>query len=89
MKKNFLLALIGIGVCGIGFGLITPVTIILMEQNHVPTFITGSSTMVGYLSVILFSGYTGKLIDRCSSLQGKVKTLDESLAHDSAEGSGQ
>jgi len=64
MKKNFLLALIGIGVCGIGFGLITPVTIILMEQNHVPTFITGSSTMVGYLSVILFSGYTGKLIDR-------------------------
>lgn len=30
MKKNFILALIGIGIGGIGFSLITPVSIILL-----------------------------------------------------------
>ncbi len=64
MKKNFLLALIGIGIGGIGFGLVTPVTVMLLELNHAPSFITGSTAMAGYLSIFIFSRYTGRLIDR-------------------------
>lgn len=64
MNKNFILALIGIGIGGIGFGLITPVTVVLLESNHAPSWLTGSSTMVGYLSVVLFSGLAGKAIDK-------------------------
>ncbi|MDP2038815.1 MAG: MFS transporter [Ignavibacteria bacterium] len=64
MNKNFVLALIGISIGGIGFGLITPVTVVLLENNHTPSWITGSSTMVGYLSVVLFSGFAGKIIDK-------------------------
>ncbi len=63
MRKNFILALIGIGIGGIGFGLVTPVTIILLEQNHAPSIIIGSSAMVGYISIVIFSRYTGRLID--------------------------
>lgn len=64
MRKNFILALIGIGIGGIGFGLVTPVTVLLLELNHAPSFIIGSSAMMGYLSVFIFSRYTGRLIDR-------------------------
>jgi len=63
MRRNFILALIGIGIGGIGFGLVTPVTIILLEQNHAPSIIIGSTAMVGYISIIIFSRYTGRLID--------------------------
>lgn len=55
MRKNFILALIGI--VGIGFGLVTPVTIILLEQNHAPSIIIGSLAMVGYISIVIFSRY--------------------------------
>ncbi len=64
MRKNFILALVGIGIGGIGFGLIAPVTVMLLEQKGEPSMITGSVTMVGYLGVVMFSGYAGKLIDR-------------------------
>jgi MFS family permease len=64
MKNNFLVALLGIAVGGIGFGLVTPVTVVLLEQNNTPSWITGTVTMVGYLSIVLFSGFTGRLIDR-------------------------
>lgn len=64
MNKNFLLALAGIGIGGIGFGLITPVTVLLLEQNNAPSWITGTSTMIGYLSVVLFSGTAGRIIDK-------------------------
>jgi len=64
MKKTLILALFGIGIGGIGFGLITPVTVVLLEQNNTPSWITGSSTMVGYLSVVLFSGLAGRIIDK-------------------------
>ncbi|PKL83119.1 MAG: hypothetical protein CVV24_06685 [Ignavibacteriae bacterium HGW-Ignavibacteriae-3] len=64
MRKNFILALLGIGIGGIGFGLVTPVTVLLMELNHAPSFITGSTAMAGYLSIFVFSRYTGRLIDR-------------------------
>jgi MFS family permease len=63
MRKNFILALIGIGIGGIGFGLVTPVTIFLLEQNHAPSIIIGSSAMVGYISIVIFSRYAGRLID--------------------------
>ncbi|MEJ5351631.1 MAG: MFS transporter [Melioribacteraceae bacterium] len=62
MHKNFYIALIGIGIGGIGFGLVTPVTVMLLEQNKAPAFITGSVTMVNYLSVVLFSPIAGILI---------------------------
>lgn len=64
MNKNIFLALIGIGMGGIGFGLITPVTVMLLEKNNAPTWITGSTTMIGYASIVLFSGYTAKLIEK-------------------------
>ncbi len=64
MNKNFVLALVGIGIGGIGFGLITPVTVVLLEKNNAPSWITGTSAMIGYLSVVLFSGLAGRLIDK-------------------------
>lgn len=64
MNKNVFLALIGIGIGGIGFGLITPVTVMLLEKNNAPTWITGSTTMIGYASIVLFSGYTARLIEK-------------------------
>lgn len=64
MNKNFILALIGVGIGGIGFGLVTPVTVVLLEQNHAQSWIIGSSTMIGYLSVVLFARLAGKIIDR-------------------------
>ena len=64
MQKNYILALIGIGIGGIGFGLVTPVTVLLLELNHAPSFIIGSTAMAGYVSIFLFSRYAGRLIDR-------------------------
>jgi len=64
VNKNFILALIGVGIGGIGFGLVTPVTVVLLEQNHAQSWIIGSSTMIGYLSVVMFAGLAGKIIDR-------------------------
>lgn len=64
MRKNFILALVGIGIGGIGFGLVTPVTVLLLELNHAPNFIIGSTAMAGYVSIFIFSRYTGRLIDR-------------------------
>ncbi len=64
MHKNFYIALVGIGIGGIGFGLVTPVTVMLLEQNKAPAFITGTITMVNYLSVVLFSPVAGILIDK-------------------------
>ncbi|MDQ7816372.1 MAG: MFS transporter [Melioribacteraceae bacterium] len=64
MHKNIYLALIGIGIGGIGFGLVTPVTVMLLEQNGASSFLTGSVTMIGYLSIVFFSSYTGRLIDK-------------------------
>lgn len=64
MRKNFILALVGIGIGGIGFGLVTPVTVMLLELSHAPSFITGSTAMAGYLSIFIFSRFTGRLIDK-------------------------
>lgn len=71
MKKNIFLALIGIGIGGIGFGLITPVTVVLLEKAKASTWIIGSSTMMGYVSIVLFSGFTSRLIEK----QGGKKIL--------------
>ncbi len=64
MHKNFYLALIGIGIGGIGFGLITPATVLLLELNKAPAAITGCITMIGYLSVVIFSPITGYLVNK-------------------------
>ncbi|MBA4406733.1 hypothetical protein C0389_05610 [bacterium] len=64
MRRNYILALIGIGIGGIGFGLVTPVTVLLLELSHAPSFIIGSTAMAGYVSIFIFSRYTGRLIDR-------------------------
>lgn len=64
MKRNFYLALAGIGIGGIGFGLITPVTVVLLEMENVPGIITGTTNMFGYISIVIFSRYAGELIDR-------------------------
>jgi len=57
---------IGIAIAGIGFGLVNPVTVVLLEQNKTPSFITGLVTMMGYLTIVLFSGITGKLFEKYS-----------------------
>ncbi len=64
MDKRLLVALVGITIGGIGFGLLTPVTVILLEKSGASSFITGSSTTVGYLSVVMFSWFAGRLIDK-------------------------
>ncbi len=63
-KNNLLVALLGITIAGIGFGLVTPVTVILLEKSHTPGWVTGLVTMIGYLSVFLFSGLAGKLYSK-------------------------
>ena len=85
MKNPLIAALIGITIGGIGFGLLTPVTVILLEQNGAPSWITGSSTTLGYLAVVLASPYTGRLIDRFGVkfilLSGMLIWLFGSLGH--------
>lgn len=85
MKNPLIAALIGITIGGIGFGLLTPVTVILLEQNGAPSWITGSSTTLGYLAVVLASPYTGRLIDRFGVkfilLTGMLIWLLGSLGH--------
>lgn len=64
MKKNFYLALLGICIGGIGFGLITPVTVVLLEKSNTPAWVTGSVTMLGYVSIVIFSFFSGRIIDQ-------------------------
>lgn len=64
MRRNYILALVGVGIGGIGFGLVTPVTVLLLELNRAPSFIIGSTAMAGYVSIFIFARYTGRLIDR-------------------------
>ncbi|MFA7287813.1 MAG: MFS transporter [Melioribacteraceae bacterium] len=64
MKKNFVLALIGITIGGIGFGLVTPVTVILLEKSGTPSALTGILTTIGLLSILIFSPLTGSLITK-------------------------
>ena len=63
-KRNLLAAFLGIGIGGIGFGLVTPVTVVLLEENKTPSWLTGFVTMISYLGVVLFSRLTGRLIDK-------------------------
>lgn len=66
MRNPLLIAILGIAIAGITFGLVSPVTVILLETNHTPSWITGTVTTMLYVSVVLFSSLTGKLIDRFS-----------------------
>lgn len=64
MKNPLFISIFGIAVAGIAFGLLGPVVVILLETNNAPSWMTGTVTTMGYLSVVLFSSYTGKLVDR-------------------------
>jgi MFS family permease len=66
MHKNFYLALVGIAIGGIGFGLINPVTVILLEKAETPALLTGFVTTAGYVSIVIFSPLAGKLIKKYS-----------------------
>ncbi len=63
-KNNLLIALLGIAIAGIGFGLVTPVAVILLEKNNTPGYITGLITMIGYFAIFVFSPVAGKLYNR-------------------------
>lgn len=64
MNRPVIVSFIGIAVAGITFGLVGPVTVILLETHHAPGWITGAITTMLYLSVVLFSSFTGRLVDR-------------------------
>ncbi|MCU7493197.1 MAG: MFS transporter [Bacteroidota bacterium] len=64
MKNPLLIAIFGIAVAGITFGLVSPVTVILLETNHTPSWVTGLVTTMLYISIVLFSSLTGKLIEK-------------------------
>ncbi|WP_157867315.1 MFS transporter [Melioribacter roseus] len=66
MHKNFYLSLIGIAIGGIGFGLINPVTVILLEKAETPALLTGIATTAGYVSIVLFSPLAGRLLKKYS-----------------------
>ncbi len=63
-KNNLLIALLGIAIAGIGFGLVTPVAVILLEKNNTPGYITGIVTMIGYFAIFVFSPFAGKLYNK-------------------------
>lgn len=63
-KNNLITALLGIGIAGIGFGLVTPVSVILLEKNNTPSYITGLVTTIGYLAIFLFSPIAGKIYSK-------------------------
>lgn len=64
MHKNLYLALAGIAIGGIGFGLINPVTVILLEKSETPALLTGIVTTAGYISIVLFSPLAGKFLKK-------------------------
>lgn len=64
MKKSIQIALFCITLAGITFGLVTPVTVILLEKSNAPGFLIGFITTINYLPFVLFSLLTGKLIKK-------------------------
>ncbi|MDP4192167.1 MAG: MFS transporter [Bacteroidota bacterium] len=64
MRNPLLVTILGISIAGITFGLVGPATVILLERSKAPSWINGLSTMMLYISVVLFSSLTGKLIDK-------------------------
>lgn len=64
MRNPLLIAIFGISVAGITFGLVSPVTVILLETNHTPGYMTGLVTTMLYISIVMFSSLTGKLIEK-------------------------
>lgn len=64
MKNPLLIAIFGIAVAGITFGLVSPVTVILLERHHTPSWVTGLVTTMLYISIVMFSSLTGKLIEK-------------------------
>lgn len=63
-KRQMFLCILGISTVGIPLGLLGPVTVMLLEQNHMPTWINGLFVTMAYLTIFLFSPITGKLVNR-------------------------
>ena len=85
LRKNFLSALLGISIAGIVFGLITPVTVVILEKNSIDTWITGLLTTTGNLAFVVFSPFAAKLVDKLGTkkilLIGSVIVMLGSLGH--------
>ena len=64
MNKNLLVAFIGIAIAGVSFGLVTPVTVVLLESNSYPTLITGIITTLNYVPFVLLSAFAGKMVQK-------------------------
>ncbi|GJQ64580.1 MAG: putative multi-drug resistance efflux pump [Melioribacteraceae bacterium] len=64
MNKTLLVALTGITIGGVGFGLVTPVTVILLEQNNTPALLNGFLQTLQYVAVAIFAFFTGRIIDK-------------------------
>jgi len=63
LHKQMILCILGISTVGIPLGLLGPVTVILLEKNHMPTWINGLFVTMSYLTIFIFSFITGKLIN--------------------------
>ncbi|HPD67259.1 MAG TPA: MFS transporter [Ignavibacteriales bacterium] len=64
LKKQMLMCIIGISTVGIPLGLLGPVTVILLEQVKMPTWVNGLFVTMSYLTIFLFSPITSKLINK-------------------------
>ncbi|MGE5681229.1 MAG: MFS transporter [Bacillota bacterium] len=64
MRNPLLVAILGISIAGVTFGLVGPATVILLEKSHAPGWVNGLATTMLYISVVMFSSLTGRLIDR-------------------------
>jgi len=85
MNKNLLLAFVGIGIGGITFGLLTPVTVVLFERNNTPGIITGIITTINYVPFVLFSTWIGQYVEKHGikivMLGGLISLIVGSLGH--------
>lgn len=85
LNPQYKSALFGIASAGIALGLLSPVIVILLENQGTEGWITGIVTAMGNVSVILFSNPAGRLIDRYGPkpilLVGTVLTIIGSVGH--------
>jgi MFS family permease len=64
IRNPLFVAILGIAIAGITFGLIGPALVILLEKSGRPGYITGLVTTTGLFAITFFSHLCGKAIDR-------------------------
>lgn len=62
ISNPMVLCVLGISTVGVPLGLLGPVTVILLEKQHTPTWLTGLFVTMSYITIFLFSSLSGKLI---------------------------